>query len=68
MAENEKKENGNSVDKCPHCGVELSPWQKVLLSVDRAVICQNCWYRIILDPFDKKKVQPPKSDEDKGEE
>jgi len=34
---------------CPHCGHELSPWQQVLLSVDRALVCKNCWYRIILE-------------------
>ena len=36
-------------DACPNCGHELSPWQQVLLSVDRALVCKNCWYRIILD-------------------
>jgi hypothetical protein len=39
-------------DTCPHCGQPLSPWQQVLLSVDRALICKECWYRIILDVFD----------------
>jgi DNA-directed RNA polymerase subunit RPC12/RpoP len=34
---------------CPHCGKELSPWEKVLLSVDRALTCKHCWYRIVLD-------------------
>jgi DNA-directed RNA polymerase subunit RPC12/RpoP len=33
---------------CPHCGEKLSPWQQVLLSVDRVLTCKNCWYRIIL--------------------
>jgi DNA-directed RNA polymerase subunit RPC12/RpoP len=36
-------------DACPHCGKDLSPWEKVLLSVDRALTCKNCWYRILLD-------------------
>jgi DNA-directed RNA polymerase subunit RPC12/RpoP len=36
-------------DTCPHCGQELSPWQQVLLTIDRALVCKNCWYRIILD-------------------
>jgi DNA-directed RNA polymerase subunit RPC12/RpoP len=36
-------------DACPHCGQKLSPWQQVLLSVDRSLMCKNCWYRIILD-------------------
>jgi hypothetical protein len=24
---------------CPHCGRQLSPWEKVLLNVDRALMC-----------------------------
>lgn len=36
-------------EACPHCGRALSPWEKVLLSVDRALMCKHCWYRIILD-------------------
>jgi DNA-directed RNA polymerase subunit RPC12/RpoP len=36
-------------DKCPHCGHALSPWEQVLLSVDRALTCRNCWYRILID-------------------
>jgi len=36
-------------EACPHCGAPLSPWEKVLLSVDRALMCRHCWYRIILD-------------------
>lgn len=38
-----------SLERCPHCGVKLSAWQQVLLSVDRAIMCKNCWYKIILD-------------------
>ena len=38
---------------CPHCGQPLSPWQQVLLSIDRALVCKNCWYRIILDISEK---------------
>lgn len=34
--------------ECPHCGQKLSPWQQVLLRVDRVLTCKNCWYRIIL--------------------
>ncbi len=37
------------LDACPHCGHELSPWEKVLLGVDRVLMCRHCWYRIILD-------------------
>jgi len=36
-------------ESCPHCGHPLSPWEKVLLNVDRALMCKHCWYRIILD-------------------
>lgn len=46
-------------DACPHCGAPLSPWEQVLLSVDRALMCKHCWYRIILDVSDqdpKEKV------------
>ena len=45
-------------DSCPHCGQKLSPWQQVLLSVDRALTCKSCWYRIILEP-------PVKSEDEK---
>jgi DNA-directed RNA polymerase subunit RPC12/RpoP len=51
-------------DACPHCGAELSPWQKVLLSVDRALMCRQCWYRIILDVFDDTEER---SREDKSQ-
>jgi hypothetical protein len=37
------------LESCPHCGQPLSPWEKVLLNVDRALMCRHCWYRIILD-------------------
>jgi DNA-directed RNA polymerase subunit RPC12/RpoP len=46
-------------DTCPHCGEKLSPWQQVLLSVDRSLMCKNCWYRIIL----KKQGESNKSDD-----
>lgn len=41
-------DNEEILENCPHCGTKLSPWQKVLLKVDRAIVCKNCWYRIIL--------------------
>ena len=40
------------IDTCPHCGRELSPWEQVLLSVDRALMCKGCWYRIVLDELE----------------
>jgi|GEM_PF-524864 len=63
--------NGNLEKKtsvpeaCPHCGHKLSPWQQVLLSVDRALTCKNCWYRIIIDVYEKKPDMPKSKDENK---
>jgi hypothetical protein len=37
------------LETCPHCGHTLSPWEQVLLNVDRALMCRHCWYRIYLD-------------------
>lgn len=45
-------------DACPHCGQDLSPWQQVLLSIDRALVCKNCWYRIILE-VSEEEAPPP---------
>jgi DNA-directed RNA polymerase subunit RPC12/RpoP len=42
-------------DSCPHCGNKLSSWQQVLLKVDRAIVCKNCWYRILLDILPDEK-------------
>lgn len=42
-------------ESCPHCGNKLSSWQQVLLKVDRAIVCKNCWYRIVLDVIPEKK-------------
>jgi transcription elongation factor Elf1 len=51
-------------DACPHCGHELSPWQQVLLTIDRALVCKNCWYRIILDISEDEGVsQSPEEKE-----
>lgn len=52
-------------DACPHCGHKLSPWQQVLLSVDRALTCKNCWYRIILDVFEKEPDKTKPKEEEK---
>ena len=55
---------GRGYNACPNCGNELSPWQQVLLSVDRALVCKNCWYRIILDiTKDDANYMPPKEKE-----
>jgi hypothetical protein len=34
----------------------MSPWQQVLLTIDRALVCKNCWYRIILDISEDEDV------------
>ena len=65
---NEQKQS-EIFDSCPHCGHKLSPWQQVLLSVDRALTCKNCWYRIILNPPAKSDEEAkPKEDKSKFEE
>ncbi|MFH0990336.1 MAG: hypothetical protein V1799_10025 [bacterium] len=60
-----KEKSESLIDTCPHCGQKLSPWQQVLLSVDRALMCKNCWYRIILDKREDDETEnhsphPPK--------
>jgi DNA-directed RNA polymerase subunit RPC12/RpoP len=65
--ENENKNNsagkGKVFDACPHCGRVLSPWEKVLLSVDRMLVCKSCWYRIILDVYTEEKTDDKKKKE-----
>jgi len=51
----EEKPDSDLVEYCPHCGIKLSRWEQVLLNVDRALMCKNCWYRIILDVYDNDK-------------
>ena len=53
-----------SYDACPNCGHELSPWQQVLLGVDRALVCKNCWYRIILDISENQEIALPPEDKE----
>jgi DNA-directed RNA polymerase subunit RPC12/RpoP len=53
----QKTPEGKMLEACPHCGHKLSPWQQVLLSVDRALTCKNCWYRILLDVFEKEDAK-----------
>ena len=55
MAKTSGQSESKVVDVCPHCGAHLSPWQQVLLSVDRALMCRNCWYRIVLDATDTQE-------------
>ncbi len=67
--ENHKSEKILKVpDACPHCGHRLSPWQQVLLNVDKILTCKNCWYKIIYDPLgnsDNKK-KPGESKNEAG--
>jgi DNA-directed RNA polymerase subunit RPC12/RpoP len=49
--------NRTTIENCPHCGVKLSRWEQVLLKVDRALMCKNCWYRIILNVFDENEEE-----------
>ena len=49
---------------CPHCGKDLSPWEQVLLGVDRALMCKHCWYRIILDV---RGADPDRESHQKGQ-
>ncbi len=59
MTEDAKPSGGVEIpDQCPHCGTRLSRWEQVLLSVDRALMCRNCWYRIILDAYEEGGVEP----------
>jgi hypothetical protein len=51
-------------DSCPHCGHELSPWQQVLLTIDRALVCKNCWYRIILDASEDEDIPQPSQEKE----
>ena len=51
-------------DACPHCGHELSPWQQVLLTIDRALVCKNCWYRIILDTSEDEDIPQPSQEKE----
>ena len=62
------KSNITALESCPHCGHKLSPWQQVLLSVDRMLTCKNCWYRITLDVFEEEKEHPDKKTDQKSEE
>ena len=70
MTNSKSKETKNvfpaeTMAQCPHCGVKLSSWEQVLLNVDRALMCKNCWYRIILDVSKKGESDHNKSEEEK---
>ncbi len=63
MSTKNPDERQATYDACPHCGQKLSPWQQVLLGVDRALMCKNCWYRIILDPHEEAGRSEGKPDQ-----
>jgi hypothetical protein len=66
MTADDDGQAGPATSSCPHCGNPLSPWEKVLLGVDRALMCRHCWYRIILDappPPGTGTENPPKGRE-----
>ena len=66
MAEEKVIDREEVPDSCPHCGNKLSPWQQVLLATDRAIVCKNCWYRIILDVIPSAKKSDSEKLNDKG--
>ncbi|HKI78024.1 MAG TPA: hypothetical protein VKA26_05755 [Ignavibacteriaceae bacterium] len=63
METGKSSEQSELIELCPHCGHRLSPWQQVLLKVDRALTCKNCWYRIILNVPANEENQPENSNE-----
>jgi len=62
----QKDKKSAGIKSCPHCGRELSPWEQILLSVDRMLMCKGCWYRIISDVFTEEKESEEKK-KNKGE-
>jgi DNA-directed RNA polymerase subunit RPC12/RpoP len=68
LAEENSSKREEVPDACPHCGNKLSPWQQVLLATDRALVCKNCWYRIILDVVPVKKQSDSEITKNKGSE
>lgn len=68
MADTNQYQEEQIPDSCPHCGNKLSAWQQVLLKVDRALVCKNCWYRILLDVRpETKEEKKSKTDKSKDE-
>ncbi|HEY6435867.1 MAG TPA: hypothetical protein VIY47_04705 [Ignavibacteriaceae bacterium] len=66
MADDLKSNREEVPGACPHCGNKLSPWQQVLLATDRALVCRNCWYRIILDVIPSTKKTDSAKSKNKG--
>ncbi|MBM4158833.1 MAG: prepilin peptidase [Ignavibacteria bacterium] len=62
-----KKNTENSITNCPHCNHKLSSWEQVLLSVDRFLMCRNCWYRITYeDEAEKKETKKTRKERKSG--
>jgi uncharacterized protein YbaR (Trm112 family) len=66
MLQDNNKDRTEIPDRCPHCHEKLSAWQQVLLGVDRAIICKNCWYRIILDVPGEDENEDKNKDENQN--
>jgi hypothetical protein len=49
------EDKNKTPDKCPHCDYPLTSWQRILLNIDRALVCKNCWYRISLNDEETKE-------------
>lgn len=56
----DSQKKSKTLENCPHCGVKLSHWEQVFLNVDRALMCKNCWYRIILEVFNDQEDEEHK--------
>lgn len=65
MPKDETKGPVKVYETCPHCGQKLSPWQQVLLSVDRTLMCRHCWYRITLEVHEGGEQSPRKRSTEK---
>ncbi len=63
---NEESNIDLNLDKCPHCGEKLSPWQQILLNVDRVLVCKNCWYRIVIDEINDENHNTDNNFEEKS--
>ncbi len=63
---NEESNLEYKLEKCPHCGEKLSPWQQILLNVDRVLVCKHCWYRIIIDNINEDNPKKDNNLEEKS--
>ncbi len=61
-----EKNNKEKLSACPYCSYPFSPWQEVLLDVDRELICKKCWKKILLDASDEVIIPNSKDIEKPG--